>query len=136
MFSLCAEGFWRKRNDKPRTTAESHGPESYGQRIEGEKQWELSLIPEFRECQKGVMGSTDNDLQRTLSNSIRGHPPPKLGRGDMECSCVLCSHTHPFPRSTLGNLKTFSLKGKILKIKLLTSEKARAAHKEPWSVLI
>lgn len=93
MFSLCAKGFWRKRDDKPRTTAESQGPESYRQKIEGEKQWELSLIPEFRECQKGVMGSTDYDLQRTLSNSIRGHPPPKLGRGDRWNAAVCCTVT-------------------------------------------
>ena len=87
------EGYWRKRNEKSRTTAESQGRESYGQRTQGENRWELFLIPEFRECQKGVMGSPYYDLQRALSNSIRGHPPPKLGRGDRWNAAVCCAAT-------------------------------------------
>ena len=117
MFSLCVEGFWKKRNDKSRTTAESQGPESYGQRIQGEKQWELFLIPEFRECQKGVMSSTYYDLQRTLANSIRGHPPPKLGRGDRWNAAGGCAVTLTASPGALRETKNFFFERQDIKIK-------------------
>lgn len=74
---------------------------------------------------------------KELLNSMRGHPPPKLGRGDRWKAVVCCAATLiASPGALQETYRIFFLKGKILKIKLLTFEKARAALKEPWSVLI